>query len=516
MGTIDQLITTGNKLWGHKEDMLGRLAQHLRKFQSNAKLTPKDLVAFKADAFNDPADGKWLFYRSSPEHRSAILKSAAKVEVQLEYYLSGDAYKEPLVQASANLERAVQAWLNDLAPAVFTYQGFRIENPERLDNTVIQHYLDSIDYLVQLFKRRGHLELLTKTVSRILVRVSSQGEDASGLYSPEDQTISLQPRDPRVAQLTSWMKEILVHEIGHHIHLHMMSPEAQESWDRAWNPVYDKRREKLRYQGVTALDRINFMSLLQTHDWDFYAVGRKLKGLSRVKYLAWLYMPSAWAEKYSYRLSTVETQVRLTETAKDFVAYRRNPDKAVRDRLIGYSDEDREGAYAQAYQNSARREIEYLEDFYKKLLGYGNTDVFPGLQKDVQYTPEELKEIANTDAELKALYLALGIQTEYGETNHKEDFAEAFVKYLVTPQEMSEASLDRMQRSLYLSNLGGKPIMKLARKVVAQWLKSSSAKLVVQGGRWGVQVKTYDQGVKTVYYPDKASAEHALLKYKRR
>jgi hypothetical protein len=58
---------------------------------------------------------------------------------------------------------------------------------------------------------------------------------------------------------------------------------------------------------------------------------------------------------------------------------------------------------------------------------------------------------------------ALDVTTQYSRTNEKEDFAESFVAFMADPGWLSKQAMFRMQRTLSLSGLYGKPVAKLGK-----------------------------------------------------
>lgn len=58
----------------------------------------------------------------------------------------------------------------------------------------------------------------------------------------------------------------------------------------------------------------------------------------------------------------------------------------------------------------------------------------------------------------------LGIVSDYGRTNEREDFAEAFVAFMIAPEKLTQEAKFRMQRALSLSGLYGKHVVHFARE----------------------------------------------------
>lgn len=70
------------------------------------------------------------------------------------------------------------------------------------------------------------------------------------------------------------------------------------------------------------------------------------------------------------------------------------------------------------------------------------------------------------DAKRKQKVDDLGVPTEYGKTNEREDFAETFMLFMVAPEKLSDKATYRMQRALSLSGLYGKQVMRLGAEDV--------------------------------------------------
>jgi hypothetical protein len=67
----------------------------------------------------------------------------------------------------------------------------------------------------------------------------------------------------------------------------------------------------------------------------------------------------------------------------------------------------------------------------------------------------------------------LQIPTKYGRTNHKEDFAETFLYYILYPEFLSDIATFRMKKTLWLSGFFGKKIQeKLLRKMIQLMIES--------------------------------------------
>ncbi len=64
----------------------------------------------------------------------------------------------------------------------------------------------------------------------------------------------------------------------------------------------------------------------------------------------------------------------------------------------------------------------------------------------------------------------LEIVTDYGKVDKYEDFAETFMVFMAAPDKLTPTAKYRMQQALSLSGLYGKPVLKLAHRVLARYL----------------------------------------------
>jgi len=346
----------------------------------------------------------------------------------------------------------LQGLMAEVGPASFTYEGFFILNPDRLLNRRVRGLLDAVDYLNALFRRKGVEPLLRETVSRIELRIMEG--TAHGLYSAQERRVTLRAgiEDRSFARLTeTWVHEVLLHEIGHHVHLDFLHPRGREEWDSGWDEAHRARESLNNKLHVTPSDRQKFWELIERAGWDPKKAGRKVKGLMRAKYLAWLYYTEG------NRLISTPNQVRLTPYGRGVMDFFRDPEKYRQEFLnAGLSPERSEKAFlrkVQAYMSNLA-----MTPWYANRL-------WPMLPQD------KVDEIRSGDRSVSEALDRLGIPSSYGRTNPKEDFAETFVLFMTEPHRLSETARFRMKRALALSSLYGKPLMPLASKVAEAWLQ---------------------------------------------
>jgi hypothetical protein len=72
------------------------------------------------------------------------------------------------------------------------------------------------------------------------------------------------------------------------------------------------------------------------------------------------------------------------------------------------------------------------------------------------------KGLSSVDPLRKERLDALEVVTEYGRTDKYEDFAETFMLYMISPEKLTPTAKFRMQRTLSLTGLYGKPVMRKA------------------------------------------------------
>lgn len=372
----------------------------------------------------------------------AVVNGEAEAE---EFFVAFEAYKE-----------RIQRVLDACAPVKFRYQGFEIYNPEHMGELRCRHLLEGIDYVVALFKRRGVTSILRDTVSRVTLapKLSGAGEGtAHGLYSAHNREISLSAAaigSGSTKFLKHWVNEVFLHEVGHHVHMAYLSPGARQQWDSGW---IDINRSKQLFRAISHPERVKFFELLTKGAWDVPGVARKLKGIQKIKFGAWLRSPMVGEPLITPK------QFKLTKHGQEVFGFLRNPAaymKDVYDVTAGDAD------------FSVKLERKAKQTASKLGLAYAGDFSIPSAVIDEMVAADPAIAKAVDDAVAK-----LEIVSDYGKTNEKEDFAETFVAFMDAPEKLTPTAKFRMQRALSLSGLYGKQVMRLARRVLVRFDQAS-------------------------------------------
>ncbi len=239
---------------------------------------------------------------------------------------------------------------------------------------------------------------------------------------------------------------MFIHEFGHHIHMTYIKGEARDFWDGTWDTA-NALRGKL--ETVTQEDLQRFFNLMEKNGFDPSKVARKLSGFDKIKFAYWLRDPG-----YGEPLITPK-QFRLTKRGENVFGFFKDPEAyLLESRGATPNDSD----YQRVYESVLKQR--------KSILGLG-------YQSAMRIAPEVVKELREADPTIESAleqeFAKLGIPSDYGKTNSKEDFADSFVVFMTNPSSLSENALYRMKRTLWLSGFGGKPVMKLAGRVVRRF-----------------------------------------------
>jgi len=134
---------------------------------------------------------------------------------------------------------AISQLLDNIPPQRFTYRGWRVTNKEALTANTVRRFLDGLDYLEALFKRRGVQKCLHAGVAAVRLEV---GDPATphAWYNPESSVLTftakaVQAHPPTI--LTEWFKEVFLHEFGHYVHTRYITDEARDSWAEPWRAL---------------------------------------------------------------------------------------------------------------------------------------------------------------------------------------------------------------------------------------------------------------------------------------
>lgn len=348
-----------------------------------------------------------------------------------------------------------------VGPTHFTYRGFRVENPDHLSDEMIKRLISGIDWLVGIFRKHGMKSLLDDGVKKFVLRFQRPGVDnhplgglADGWYHGGKKYIellhSLVRRGKGHRGLQNAIAEVVLHEFGHYVHLDYLHPRAKKEWDEGWAPVERAKKDLEKLYKVTPQERHRFFKLIEKSGWDPYKAGRKVKGVDRLKYLAWLYKTEA------NRVSSVPTQVRLTPYGKKVFEFFKDPVSAFPE-VADYDTEEERQTYLSKW-------IPHRMRVYKSNLGL--TDYYDNI--DTPYLDANMVEkVRAEDKTVDEALDKLEMPTSYARTNSREDFADTFTVFMVDPNRLSDRARYRMQRALSLSGLYGKPVLRAASEVIA-------------------------------------------------
>ena len=339
----------------------------------------------------------------------------------------------------------INKFLVQIAPDRFIHRGLKVFNPDRLPESAVKRLLTGVDYLTDLFKRRGASKVLSTALDRVTVRHPTlEDKNAHGFYHPNPSggsiTVLVNATHARPRVLQDWVHEVFLHEIAHHIHLHLLHPEAKAEWDSGWDPVSLAAAKAESVRRVSHSERTRFWQMLVGSKGDLKRI--RLKGLDRMKFHAWLTEPLVG--------SPLVTAKRLQWSKDGQYTYRflKDPDSAVRD-----------DSGADTPDEVARK----VADRWRRLTS--NMGVSQRYVNDAHpiLSVEQIQEYAEDDAQVERAIDALEVPTAYARTNLKEDFAETFVYFMEAPESLSEQARYRMRRALHLSDLAGTPILKAKR-----------------------------------------------------
>ncbi len=359
--------------------------------------------------------------------------------------------------------KIVNGLLAQMAPTTFTHQGVSILNPQRMPDRVVKGLLDGLDYAFALFKRRGVQGVLDASLKYIMMRNRMPSEKAQGTlgwYHGNKRAITLlgdaiTARNPRM--LKTWVHEVLVHELGHHVHMSLLDYAARKEWDSGWAPVLDAEsaaeQTDLDLHAVKHEDRKRFWGLLVKSKGALKAV--RLKALDRMKFHAWLREPMM-GEGF-----VTPKQLRWTQRGQGLRSLLSNPVQYMLDeRGISQGDQDYERVLGRVFR--------------QRMSTLGVTDSYAPYTHPT-LTDEQVEQYKVDDPGVAKALQELGTPTDYAQTNEKEDFAETWVAYMGAPGRLTPNAKFRMQKALSMSGLMGRPIMDRVGRVAARWLARSAA-----------------------------------------
>lgn len=369
-----------------------------------------------------------------------------------------------LVELMVNFAGRVNSFLQEVGPEKFRYKGLPIENLDHLPDHVVKALLGGIDYMVSLFKKRGVSPLLLDTVKVIVFRGRTKDERSQGLlglYYPSKETVEIladvvAAKNPRM--LKTWVQEVFVHELGHHLHMSLLPRAAKEYWDSGWVLVDKAKKEteeRIReIQTVRHSDRQRFWDILFKVKGNLRAV--RLKGIQRMKFHGWLQKPTTGSPLVTPK------QLRWSKDGKWIPKFLSDPE--------GYM----------AFESGDGRETEYVQEAVRRLWKVLNDKLAIGSEYSGYTHPflteQDVEKYRKEDPSVDKALAALAIPTDYGQTNFKEDFAETFVAFMDAPGKLSDTAKYRMQRTLSLASFYGKPLVRVGsqriRKLAIRYLLS--------------------------------------------
>jgi hypothetical protein len=432
---------------------------------------------------------KYNFARSKLTEFYAARRPIREAAFDILDFLRGDAdIALPLKKVLEGLQTALEAYaslasgvLKEAAPERFTYKGFTIRNPERFTRQTMGYLLEGVAMIDRLFKARHLDALLRRGLEGFVFTFASPADagDAHGYYHANEREIEVivdrvmddSPQNT-ARLLDDWLIEVFLHEFGHHVHMSYLDPNARHFWDSGWEEALRARElEKLQLR-VTPKDRRRFFEMLRQYDFEPGKVSRKLRGLERLKLLAWLNSPSIFADHQ--RLIVTPERIRLTKRGKEIFAFFRSPEAWAAQQYPRESEAERQV------------EIDRTRPILLRILGLEG----PEANRDYPWVSQKLMDAARKgDTEVDRALDKLGLPSEYARKNELEDFAETFVLALINPSRLSDVARFRMDRTLALSGLYGKPVMSnlaefeqatvVARELIARGREREAHRLLV-------------------------------------
>jgi len=453
----------------------GRFIAFVQEFQSATTVWPRVDVAFRQDnmlavvkrlkeqsperlgsVFLTRPLGKWLDLAGVWElYNEQMLMVRGEIQGFLE---EAQDYAESPKPSELQFEKVMQSYtraaqelghiaedinkeLKQAGPLHFEYQGFKVRNPGGLPDKAVKASLDGIAYVLALFRKKGAESVLRESV-RGFILYSDLGPRVAGFYSSQTREIVFSAqalKEKRGRLFSNWVHEVFLHEIGHHVHMSLLSPGAKAEWDSPWKPIKEapeKRQQSLEgLQRLTENNRVKYFEALRYHSGNIVKVVKTLSSVEKVKFHAWL------REPLSGDPFVTPKQLRWTQRGRRLQEALQNP----------YAEENR--LFLQRVQEGSLA-VTWPATY--------------SLNLDPQVVEEFLPEAA------EALKQQLGSPSDYALSDELEDFAETFVLFMTSPEKLSPTARFRMQRTLWLSGMGGKPVMRIAQR----WLRGQSSKRV--------------------------------------
>ncbi len=233
--------------------------QTFNKLYATVQKKPTDLPTLRkalAETSKLNALGLWRMKCLAGEPQTSLLDAARLVTK-----LSRDKVAEPklMLDAIETFKTAAQRAVASTAPETFTYQGFKVSNPQRFAETLSLKALEGLDFLKALFKKRGVSPVLDQGITRIVLAHNADAEAYfhAGTREMVLSVPELNKGNPARIIQGERGHETILHEFGHYVHRNFITGEAREAWNAPWQGVpslanpnapqwsEDKRREVL-------------------------------------------------------------------------------------------------------------------------------------------------------------------------------------------------------------------------------------------------------------------------------
>jgi len=357
-----------------------------------------------------------------------------------------DDAKDFLAQLDA-YAKEMNRLLKKAMPAHFNYKNVNIRNPNRFAEGLVHTMVQGVDYLITLFKGRGLLPILEEGITAINLEYQSpHASRVSAHYDQEERSITVFTGVYESSDGKSWVRDVFLHEFGHHIHMTYIDENARRFWDSWWDTVEEAKRIEQLEAPITLRERQGFYKFLIEKDFNLHYVSIAHPNhyglMEKARFFSWLAYPSKplqYKLLIPYGITERDSMFNVTPLGEEILHTLKRVHESKSD------DEE---------------EIALAED-YKKLLGL--TTGSPDMPVDEGISDQFLDD---TSPDAKAV-AALGIPTDYGSTDKLEDFAETFVYFVLHPRKLSSMAQYRLKRTLSLSGLYGKPVMTFAQVVEA-------------------------------------------------
>lgn len=408
------------------------LSQPFPKVQAYFLSTNKVILEGISDPLNPEHEfGAWV--DKTYHHSVADTLYRERMEA-FQRIQEGEDLREYLLILFKPYQDKIAFYLNKRGPIQFRVKGMVIQNPDRVpDSTLKEIFVPAINFMVDLFKKKGVSSILTKSVKTIEIINKLDGRSGSGFYHPGQRKIQLVNDG---YSKVDWVRKVLIHEIGHHVHLSLLHPLAVKQWDSAWDSIHALPERHKEIKTISPQEIKRFWGLLIKVRGDLRKV--KLKPLERMKFHAWLRSPR----------TPLVTPKQLRWTYGGDPTYGANLESLLKNPEVHYS-----------YIRDPSERKQRIEAAFKRWK-----DRLRVSQGSLELNADEVKKYFDLDKSLSLELKKLGLPTEYAGTNVREDFAETFTYWMIKPEKLSSTARFRMRQALSMSGVYDKPLMRLARK----------------------------------------------------